>query len=64
MVSPEGVAVEDAGPGFGNGEVGGVGMRVMKERAALLDGVVRVSPRPDARTKVEVSVPLSEGDVR
>ena len=68
VVSPEGVAgaVEDDGLGFGagNGEVGGVGMRAMKERAALLGGALRVSPRPDAGTKVEVSVPLAQEDVR
>ncbi len=68
MVSPEGMAgtVEDGGLGFGvgNGEVGRVGMRAMKERAALLGGALRVSSRPDAGTKVEVSVPLAKEDVR
>ena len=65
-VFPEGVAVEDGGLGFGvgNGGVGGVGMRAMKARAALLGGARRVSSRPDAGTKEEVSVPLAEEDVR
>ena len=58
--------VEDGGLGFGvgNGEVGRVGMRAIKERAALLGGVVRLSSWPDAGTEVEVSVPLTEEDVR
>jgi signal transduction histidine kinase len=60
------VAVEDDGLGFGvgNGEVGGVGMRAVKEHAALPGGALRVSPRPDAGTKEEVSVALAEEDVR
>jgi nitrate/nitrite-specific signal transduction histidine kinase len=63
---PEGVAVEDDGLVFGveNGEVGDVGMRAMKERGALLGGARRVSSRPNADTKQEVSVPLAEEDVR
>jgi signal transduction histidine kinase len=68
VVSPEGVAraVEDGGLGFGVGncEVGRVGMRPIKEHAALLGGVVRLSSWPDAGTEVEVSVPLTEEDVR
>ena len=58
--------VEDDGLGFGvgNGEVGRVGMSAIKERAALLGGVVRLSSWPDASTEVEVSVPLTEEDVR
>jgi signal transduction histidine kinase len=59
-------AVEDDGLGFGigNGQVGRVGMSAIKERAALLGSVVRLSSWPDAGTKVEVSVPLTEEDVR
>jgi PAS domain S-box-containing protein len=68
VVAPEGVAgtVEDDGLGFGNGngEIGGVGMRAMKERAALLGGALSVSSTPDAGTKVEVSVPITEEDAR
>ncbi len=67
-VTPSGVmdSVEDDGLGFeadGNGEPNrGVGLRAMKEHAALLGGALRVSSEPDACTKVEVSVPLREED--
>ncbi len=50
--------------GAGNGGVGDVGMSAIKERAALLGGVVRLSSWPDAGTEVEFSVPLTEEDVR
>jgi PAS domain S-box-containing protein len=68
-VAPSGLTgfVEDDGSGLkagGGKSNGGVGLRSMKERAALLGGAVRVSSRPDAGTKVEVSVPLTEEDVR
>ena len=68
-VAPSGVtgSVEDDGLGMKtdgeNGETdGGVGLRAMKERAALVGGALRVSSRPGAGTKVEVSVPLGEED--
>jgi len=63
-VGPNGVtgAVEDDGQGFEGEGNGGVGLRAMRERAALLGGALRVSSKPNAGTKVEVSVPLKEED--
>ena len=53
-------SVEDDGRGFdpaaGNG---GVGLRSMRERAALLDGALRLDCGPGRGTRVEVSVPLA-----
>jgi PAS domain S-box-containing protein len=53
-------SVEDDGRGFdpadGNG---GVGLRSMRERAALLDGALRLDCVPGRGTRVEVSVPLA-----
>ena len=60
-VAPERVVgtVEDDGRGFdataGNG---GVGLRSMRERAASLDGVLKLNCEPGRGTRVEVSVPL------
>jgi PAS domain S-box-containing protein len=53
-------SVEDDGRGFdpaaGNG---GVGLRSMRERAALLDGALKLDCGPGRGTRVEVSVPLT-----
>ena len=53
-------SVEDDGRGFeaANGN-GGVGLRSMRERAALLDGALRLDCGPGRGTRVEVSVPLT-----
>jgi len=58
------VPLETTAPPDVRYEVGDVGMRAMKERAALLGGARRVSSRPNADTKQEVSVPLAEEEVR
>ncbi len=54
-------AVQDDGLGFeadGTGNNGGVGLRSMKERAALVGGTFRVSSGPESGTRIEVCVPL------
>jgi len=61
-IAPERIvgSVEDDGQGFdaaaGNG---GVGLRSMRERAALLDGDLKLDCEPGRGTRVEVSVPLA-----
>ena len=63
-IAPERIvgSVEDDGQGFdaaaGNG---GVGLRSMRERAALLDGDLKLDCEPGRGTRVELSVPLTEG---
>jgi signal transduction histidine kinase len=63
-IAPERVvgSVEDDGQGFdddaGNG---GVGLRSMRERAALLDGDLKLDCEPGRGTRVELSVPLTGG---
>jgi PAS domain S-box-containing protein len=63
-VAPEKVvgSVRDDGRGFdasdGNG---GVGLRSMRERVALLDGGLELDCEPGRGTRVEVSVPLRGG---
>jgi PAS domain S-box-containing protein len=63
-ITPESVvgSVEDDGRGFdpADGD-GGVGLRSMRERAALLDGALRLDCGPGRGTRVEVSVPLAGG---
>jgi PAS domain S-box-containing protein len=57
-------AVEDDGGGFdprAPGKAtppGGVGLRSMRERAEMLGGSLRVAPRPEGGTTVEVRMPL------
>ncbi|QIN83939.1 PAS domain S-box protein [Rubrobacter tropicus] len=55
-------SVQDDGRGFdttdGNG---GVGLRSMRERTALLDGGFELDCRPGMGTRVEVSIPLAWG---
>jgi signal transduction histidine kinase len=53
-------SVEDDGRGFDAEGVGaaGVGLQSMKERTALLDGELRLTPEPGVGTKVMVSIPL------
>jgi PAS domain S-box-containing protein len=59
-------AVEDDGGGFdpeaaGKASLSGrVGLRSMRERAEMLGGSLRVAPRPEGGTTVEVRVPLEE----
>lgn len=61
-VTPEKVLgrVEDDGRGMPreNGDGTGVGLRSMKERAALLGGNLRVLARPGGGTRIEASIPL------
>jgi PAS domain S-box-containing protein len=61
-IAPEGIvgSVEDDGRGFdpASGD-GGVGLRSMRERAALLDGALRLDCELGRGTRVEVSVPLA-----
>jgi PAS domain S-box-containing protein len=58
--------VEDDGSGFDPdvagkaGPSGGVGLRSMRERAEMLGGSLRIAPRPEGGTTVEVRVPLDE----
>ena len=63
-IAPESIvgSVEDDGRGFdpADGD-GGVGLRSMRERAALLDGALRMDCGPGRGTRVEVSVPLAGG---
>ena len=61
-ITPERVvgSVEDDGRGFdAAGGDGGVGLRSMRERAALLDGALELDCEPGRGTRVEVSVPLA-----
>jgi signal transduction histidine kinase len=59
-------AVEDDGGGFDPEAAGkaslyrGVGLQSMRERAEILGGSLRVAPRPEGGTTVEVRVPLDE----
>ena len=55
-------SVEDDGRGFDTADGDrGVGLRSMSERAALLDGALRLDCGPGRGTRVEVSVPLAGG---
>jgi hypothetical protein len=63
-IAPESIvgSVEDDGRGFDPADDdGGVGLRSMRERAALLDGALRLDCGPGRGTRVEVSVPLAGG---
>jgi len=64
-VTPEEVwgRVADDGMGFEGNTTreGGIGLRSMKERAALLGGTLRVDSEEGSGTQVEVRVPLSGG---
>ena len=67
-VTPEKVIgrVEDDGRGLpprrdGAAADSGVGMRSMRERAALLGGELCIVSRPGGGTRVEASIPLEEG---
>ena len=55
--------VEDDGSGFeGNGETqGGLGLRSIRERAALLEGTVEVYSSPEGGAVVQVCLPLRNG---
>ena len=55
--------VEDDGSGFeGNGETqGGLGLRSIRERAALLEGTVEVYSSPEGGAAVQVCLPLRNG---
>jgi signal transduction histidine kinase len=58
--------VEDDGSGFDPdvaekaGPSGGVGLRSMRERVEMLGGSLRIAPRPEGGTRVELQVPLDE----
>jgi PAS domain S-box-containing protein len=62
-IAPERVvgSVEDDGQGFDAAGNGGVGLRSMRERAALLDGDLKLDCEPGRGTRVELSVPLTGG---
>jgi len=63
-ITPERIvgSVEDDGQGFDNDAGnGGVGLRSMRERAALLDGDLELDCEPGRGTRVELCVPLMEG---
>jgi chemotaxis response regulator CheB len=64
-VTPEEVSgyVEDDGRGFeGNGETaGGLGIRSVRERAALLEGTAEVYTPPNGGSGVQVRIPLRNG---
>jgi PAS domain S-box-containing protein len=62
-IAPERVvgSVEDDGQGFDAAGSGGVGLRSMRERAALLDGDLKLDCEPGRGTRVELSVPLTGG---
>ena len=53
----------DDGVGFEVKKVdrAGLGLRNMKERAAQLDGKIQIISKPDAGTKIVVSVPMEPG---
>ena len=57
-------SVEDDGLGFeADGDTdGGVGLRAMRERVALIGCALHVSSEPEAGTKVTVYVPLEKED--
>lgn len=59
------VRIQDDGKGFdskqmpqGSGESGGMGLIVMRERAALAGGTVSVRSEPEGGTVIEVTVPI------
>ena len=61
-IKPEKIvgSVEDDGRGFdASVRNGGLGLRSMRERAALLDGDLKLEGGPGRGTRVEVSVPLA-----
>ncbi len=63
-VAPEEIVgrVEDDGRGFEDvGGYEGVGLKSMRERAALLDGSFDLTCEPGSGTLVEISVPLNGG---
>jgi signal transduction histidine kinase len=62
-IIPEGVSgyVEDDGRGFEDNSNGGLGLRSIKKRAALLDGTARVYSSPQGGAGVRVLLPLLGG---
>ncbi len=55
--------IEDDGVGFARSKMtgaGGLGLKCMEERAALMEGEVKIRSRPGGGTKVSVEVPLGE----
>ena len=64
-ITPEKVSgfVEDDGSGFGDNGDGedGLGLRSIRERAALLDGTARVYSSPQGGAGVRVFLPLRDG---
>ena len=53
--------VEDDGRGFGDNGEGGLGLRSIKERAALLEGGTEVYASPEGGAGVRVRLPLLNG---
>ena len=55
--------VEDDGHGFedNGGTRGGLGLRSMRERTALLEGTAEVYPSPEGGARVQVRLPLRNG---
>ena len=50
--------VQDDGAGFKPGNSGRLGLRGMRERAALLGGSVEVESRPGAGTTITARIPV------
>ena len=63
VVTPEEATgyVEDDGHGFGGNGDGGLGLRSIKERAALLEGGTEVYSSPEGGAGVRVRLPLLNG---
>jgi signal transduction histidine kinase len=54
------ITVADDGIGFGAQEAGGFGLRNMRDRARLLGGSVRVTPRSPSGTQVVLTIPWTD----
>ncbi len=56
--------VEDNGRGFAFDETrsGSFGLRGMKERAALLDGILSIDSKPGNGTRITVQIPVADRD--
>jgi signal transduction histidine kinase len=53
--------ISDNGRGFGSETSPGMGLRSMRERAALIGGELEIESEPGQGTSVQVRLPLPQG---